>query len=175
MRKISSVVAAAGCAALLSSAPAFAAGGGYGGTGVTGTSVPAGFAAVSAVYSVNGTKGGTITKGSVHFAVPKGAKKGTFELVVYKGSTTTAKKDEAAGLKGAKVLATFGVGVFSGSSATTTGKAITVTYTAKTLKAGDKLAVYNPKTKKFSTVTAKFSKGKVTFTLKAGESVAIFS
>jgi hypothetical protein len=175
MRKTHSIGIGAVCALMVTTGTAVAAGGGYGGAGANGGSTPAGFSAVSAVYSVNLVTGSTVGKGSVHLKVPKDATKRSLAVVFYKGNDSTAQKSATAFLKKKKVLTTFGVGLFSGPTAVTANKPITVTVTGSEIKPGEHLAVYSTRTHKFMVVPARFSKGKVTFEIERGQSVAIFS
>jgi hypothetical protein len=160
---------------MMSTGTALAAGGGYGGGGANGGSTPAGFSAVSAVYPVTAATGGTVGKGTVRLTVPAGATTHNIVVVFFKGSTSTAARYRTTYLKKDTVLTTFGVGLFAGPTATTSSKPITVTVTGSELKPGDHLAVYNTRTHRFMAVPATFSKGKVTFKIERGQSVAIYS
>ncbi|MGC9221006.1 MAG: hypothetical protein ACP5H2_06595 [Solirubrobacteraceae bacterium] len=153
---------------------AVAAGNGYGG-GSNGHGTPAGFTAVKSVSTVNGKRGGSASAPGIKFKVPAGSSAGKLQVVVYKGRNSTAKKDAAKSLKRKKVLSSFGVGLFQGPTRISSRKLITATYSLKSLKKGDVLAVYRSKTRKFTDVKGTFAKGRVVFKLKAGESVAIFS
>lgn len=170
----------AAAAATLAFAPsAFAAGSGYGGQTPAPT-VPSGFTQVATARTVTPAKGLTFTVktagGKVKVVVPKKAFSAKTQVAVTKGSSSTAKKDLASSLKKDKVVTAFGIELKKGSKATKSSKNVTLTFTDTKIAKKDKVVVYSSKTGKFSVLKgAKVSKGKITVTLKAGESLAVIS
>jgi hypothetical protein len=72
-------------------------------------------------------------------------------------------------------VAEFGVELRSGSSATTTSKPLTVTFSDKSIAKGDIVAVYSQATGKFVQVAATVKNGEIVIGLDAGESIAILA
>jgi hypothetical protein len=155
-----------------------AAGPGYGGTVPSTSTPPTGFSSVVTAKTVSG-KGGTVkgktSGGTVSITVPKGASKKSLQVAITKGSSSTVKKHLPAALRKDTVVAQFGVELKSGSSATTTSKQLTVTFSNKNIVKGDIVVAYNPATGKFTKVAATVKNGEVIVNLKAGESIAILA
>lgn len=168
-----------GAAATLAFAPAaFAAGSGYVST-TPNASVPTGFTHVATARGVS-TKASSFkvktAGGTVKVTVPKKAFSAKAQVAVTKGSNSTVKKDLAKSLKKDKVITSFGIELKKGAKTTTSRKAVKVIFTDKKIARGDKVVVYSSKTGKFSVLKgAKVSKGEITVTLRAGESLAVIS
>jgi hypothetical protein len=169
------------CAAALAlgmAAPALSAGPGYGGTEPAPSGPPTGFSSIVTAKTV-GSKGGTVkgktSGGTVKITVPKGASKKSFQVAITKGSSSTVKKDLPSALGKDTVVAEFGVELKSGSSATTTSKHLTVTFSDKSIAKGDIVVVYNQATGKFTKVAATVKNGEIIVNLEAGESIAILA
>lgn len=164
--------------ALGMAAPALSAGPGYGGSEQGSSAPPTGFSSIvtaTAVGSNGGTVKGKTSGGTVSITVPKGASKKSIQVAITKGSSSTVKKHLSAALAKDKIVAEFGVELRSGSSAATTSKQLTVTFSDKKIAKGDIVVVYNQATGKFTKVAATVKNGEITVHLEAGESIAILA
>jgi hypothetical protein len=175
------LVLGSSCAAVLAlgmAAPALAAGPGYSGTGPSTGTAPTGFSSIVTATTV-GSNGGTVkgktSGGTVSVTVPGGASNTPLQVAITKGSGSTVKKDLSSALRKDKIVAEFGVELRSGSSATTTSKQLTVTFSDKSIAKGDIVVVYNQATGKFTKVAAIVKNGRIVVHLEAGESIAILA
>jgi len=175
------LVLGSSCVAALAlgmAAPALSAGPGYGGTEPPSSAPPTGFSSIvtaKAVGSNGGTVKGNTSGGTVSITVPKGASKRSFQVAITKGSKSTVKKHLSAALAKDKIVAEFGVELRNGSSAATTAKQLTVTFSDQKIAKGDIVVVYNQATGQFTEVAATVKKGKIIVHLEAGESIAILA
>lgn len=164
--------------ALGMAAPALAAGPGYGGTEPPTSAPPTGFSSIVTATTV-GSKGGTVkgktSGGTVSITVPSGASNTPFQVAITKGSSSTVKKHLSSRLRKDTIVAEFGVELKSGSSATTTSKQLTVTFSDRKIAKGDIVVVYNQATGKFTKVAAIVKNGEIIVHLEAGESIAILA
>jgi hypothetical protein len=182
LRKVyAHLVLGSSCAAALALgvvAPALAAGPGYGGTEPATSAPPTGFSSIVTATTV-GSKGGTVkgktSGGTVSVTVPSGASNTPFQVAITKGSSSTVKKHLSSALRKDRIVGEFGVEVRSGSSATTTSKQLTVTFSDQKIAKGDIVVVYNQTTGKFTKVAAIVKNGEITVHLEAGESIAILA
>ena len=163
--------------ALGMAAPALSAGPGYGGAEPTSSAPPTGFSTIvtAKVVDGKGTVTGKTSGGTVSVTVPSGASSTSLQVAITKGSGTTVKKHLPSSLRKDAIVAEFGVELRNGSSATTTSKELTVTFSDQKIAKGDIVVIYDQATGKFTKVTATVTKGEITVHLKAGESIAILA
>lgn len=175
------LVLGSSCAAALAlgmAAPALSAGPGYGGTEPTSSAPPTGFSSIvtaKVVGSTGGTVDGKTSGGTVSITVPSGASNAPLQVAITKGSGSTVKKHLSSALRKDKIVAEFGVELRNGSSATTTLKQLTITFSDKKIAKGDIVVVYNQATGKFTKVAATVKNGEIIVHLEAGESIAILA
>ena len=166
----------AGSALWITTPAAVAAGSGYGGAPPSPGTPPTGFSSVVTAKTFNGKGGsvhGKIGAGRVTVKVPNGASDKSLQVAITKGSSSTVKKSLSPALAKDKVVAGFGVELQSGSSAASTSKQVTVTFSDKNIAKGDIVVVYNSKTGMFVKANATVKAGEITIHLTAGESIAI--
>jgi hypothetical protein len=124
-------------------------------------------------------KGGAVigggVGGQVRVIVPRGAAGKSLGVAIIHGSVATVRAEVPTSLRDDKILADFGVELQHGSSPATARKPVTVNFGAPSIRRGEVLVAYDPKTGGFVPVPATFtiSLGNVAITTNSSVSLAL--
>lgn len=180
-KRVSRLVTATPCVLALAwagSGQALAAGSGYGGTPPPVNVQPVGFRAVIVARTI-GRGGGSVNgeepAGPVVVVVPRHAYRKPFQVAITRGSLATVERARARSLARYRVVAALGVEIRIGASSITTSKPLRVTFTALAINRGYIVAVYDPRTGRFTRVRASVMQDRVTLRIRRGESIAILA
>lgn len=164
--------------ALAAAGPAVAAGTGYGPTPPPSGTPAGGFTSVVTARTV-GHRGGAFKvaapSGTIRVVVPRGAWRNNTQVVITKGTSAKLRSSLPKALRKDRVLAAFGVQLKQGSANATASKNLTVTFLAKSLKPGDIVVIFNPKTRTFTRAHTRVRKGEVVVQLKRSQSIGVLA
>ncbi|WP_249010374.1 hypothetical protein [Conexibacter sp. DBS9H8] len=151
-----------------------AAGSGYGGTG-TSSGTPTGFSAVLTVKTF-GPKGGRFKVrhggGTLVISEPKGAAK-HLQIAITGGKIPVIRRDLPKYLQRDKIITAFGIQLRQGARYTSVKKPVTVSFSSRAIKKGEKVLVFDTKTGHFRVLGTPQRNGHFVIRLKAGETVAV--